>query len=190
MFIKDLYEAKRLRLADKRIYASYYNSRAAEEVRPILDKLIESPKFEARWNFKLFQSMRPTVLKQKIYQGWNYLIDYLDPDERYIKLRAACNVSQDREGICIKRVSNLGQVVFTEVQTTLASPSEKPWKMELNEFLENSDVKRLIIGELNLSKDDEDFIKRSLLENTALTGDEFLSVIKPQEIKIMRKERA
>jgi hypothetical protein len=167
--------------------APYYNQRTAIELIPILDYLILNPKKAARWNYADFPSLTADVLKLRLYSGWNYAIDYCDPEGKYMELRKSTVLTSDATGVMTKRIGTLTSCVMY-VDDEEAASTDLHWREELTNFLEDATKKTFKKGGLNLSREDQLFIQHCVTENENLTGDKFYTIVRPGDIKILRRE--
>lgn len=184
-FSRNLAEASEIR-KKRRVNNTYYNEKNALIIKQVLDRLLEDPQNVARWNWTDFTSVTQNVLKLKIYNGWNYLIDYLDPEGKYLDLRSSVQLTTDEQGLVTRRSPSIGSaIVFKELPSTPTGDST-PWRKQVVDFLEDSLQKKLVLTNLNLSKSDEEWIHSQVDQTKEITQETILCVTKPHEIKMLR----
>ena len=81
--------------------APYYNTKAAIEMRVVLDKMFE----DSGSDIKILLSQQHRTLNSmyaKINQGWNFLMDKMDQRGRYRFLRERIRIRKEENGIALR----------------------------------------------------------------------------------------
>lgn len=144
----------------------YYKEPYAKWLKNILDKMLADEKCEQDIKLKCvdYGNCSRKTLQLRIIMAWNYLIDYLDKDEVYSKLRSSVKISQSTEGWILKwkcKVDfrdNAGEAVpHTD---TVEKLDKIDWLGRLQQFIEdNKDMTKLQIREIDLSKDQQEMVR-------------------------------
>ena len=80
---------------------SYYKEDFAKELQPALDDIMVT-KEDCEFLFADYPRLNRKTLYLKIYYGWKYLMDKLDTDGRYMKLRGDTRLNLRKTGVRIR----------------------------------------------------------------------------------------
>jgi len=139
-----------LQIKHKRLTKFYYSRDYADAARRLLDKLHESGN-PIRVRPRADNSVG--TLKLQWYHGAEFLIDHLDPDDKYAELysHTKCLTFRDYIELHIKKLSAIGSI--DEITS---------WKEELSYFFENAEANQKFSRTGTFSEDDQNWIKTQL----------------------------
>jgi len=132
---------------------SYYKPRYARIVQLAIDKMLVDKK-DRVFRYEDFRYNTENTLYQKIYHGFLYLVDNLDPDLKYAKAKDDITVVRAKDGIRLELIEDLSEAkeLSNPVETTL---SKREWKTKLQDFIDNSEInQKLHIREISLTPED------------------------------------
>lgn len=139
---------------------SYFSEYHARKLISYLDQIISTDR-DLRLRFDRF-NLAPDSLYTWVTISWRYVNLFLDPTGKYFNLKEQCDITNkaEDEGVCIRRIYIIAPEIFRvadEAPSRLDKQKEeiKPWKKELQSFMENSKPNDLHNpSKLDLSTDD------------------------------------
>ena len=145
--------------------STYYKRKHAEEIIGILDDMIANRQPYEFCYADMAQWYKPETVWLKINQAVKYIIDHMDPDKRYLKLRQEIQIHRrsktgvSLEFIQINSVPNntpsliARKITKEEVETIM-------WKANIIKFVEKDKPagEQLILEDLHLLDDDRGVI--------------------------------
>lgn len=175
--IIDLATAKRPPGHSRKSATPYYKEYYARWLQPSIDKMIETRE-SIYFPYKAFcgereEIMSKTTLYARVNQSTRYLIDCLDPDNKYKAWRAIVNITRDKKrgGVVIEFIpefrnyedENGERKKFPEPQMILSKDSDAPmWRRRLDEWLESTTTTPFLKEKLCLTEQEVYDLKMEL----------------------------
>jgi hypothetical protein len=164
----------------KRARAPYYRRRFAEEIKSVIDRLLDD-KRDKIFLYASFPTLSKNSLYLKIHQAFLFLVEEMD-DEKMTYRNAKDNIAITKEstGILLTWVPN--SPALTTAEDAKDNLIRNEWKNQLDKFLEQAEQgEKLSLTGLHLTQDDLDTLDISLcqLKN-------FAYKLSPREIHVLR----
>lgn len=114
----------------------YYTPRFANELIPHLDKLLEDEDKEIVFSSKALR-VKTSSLYTRIYQGWKYLCDKMDPTGKYTSLRS--KIAIKKQGLIV-RLSRSKAASYVDLKEGAEEEAVEftGWRDELVKYVEES----------------------------------------------------
>jgi len=144
----------------------YYRQEVGMWLKKSLDLLLENEGKDISFDSKKFLSISVNTLYMRIYWGWKWLEDFLDPDGLYKRLKKATHIYKEGHRISIRWKNN----VYKTAAVTDSSPEaelipqrkdsgNKEWRSRLLKFLDEAEEgQELEEVSLSLLSEEEEFI--------------------------------
>lgn len=153
--------------------AGYYMEKYAVWLKKDLDMLLTRPKTQVCIYKCSTYHLSRRSLQNRIMQAWNYLIDYLDENKKYADLRTQVMVELHSEGVALSWKKEKGLVV----EGSILAPEfreekidqEAPWKIAIDNFLENAKENDKMDIRVNITQEDVDWLTNEYLVGMADT---------------------
>jgi len=162
---------------DVRSNVPYYKEIWARELLPLLDAMLVDGQ-DKEVLFSSYPALKKRTLYAKINQSWLYILDHLDPEQKYVRQRATCEARITKTGIKffilnpdaskpLEFVSVGKDNGYVDVQNKIAQILQ-------DEFPTMKDFEFRQIRGVTLSLDEVALLEASVasMENLAFTADE------------------
>lgn len=116
----------------------YYNEGFAKQLIPFLDKLMESEN-DITFPYAKFPNYEKTTLRSRIDQSFRYVVEHLDPDLKYLNLRAHTIIKMESNGVTLRHDKNeIKRHVDLAIagEEVIAPDITHAWKRPLYDWLE------------------------------------------------------
>lgn len=176
-------EKSEFRKKRARVLGSYYKREAALELIPTLDAMIDDKKAK-RFRYERFAHLSKKSLYLKINQSWLFIIDYMDDDKRYLKLRQQTKISEDKDiGVTILFRAPGGEAGMVAESPEDGETSFTPkWRKDLEKYIKEGKADEMFHKKnLALTAEDIDWVYSSL---GGLDGIVFK--VNPREIRVIK----
>lgn len=145
----------------------YFKTRYAEELRIILDKMIETRQ-DIEYSYADFPRMSRSSLYQRVNQAKRFLLQELDPDKKYFNFCEIVAITREKTGIRLSIPDDLRDPNTPYVGRVVVPKSEQnEWQDKLDLFLENlpnlADGASFFEKKLSLSEDQIQALEASLM---------------------------
>lgn len=174
----------------RRSNASYYKQSFAEEIKVLIDGMLESRKdIILRYSSYCLPDVRNGISKNTLYlrvnQSVKFLLDKLDPDGKYMAWYRAVKIKITPAGIEIRfgeesRNSKLIPMVYEEIVT---QREDAEWRKDMENWLESTDVRPFVRKHLALSNEEVEKLQSELGELKGIAAS-----VKNESISIIRDE--
>lgn len=166
---------------------SYYRERFALELKVVVDKMMEDG-IPMEYSYEDFCTGKDAVTKNtlylKIHQAKMFLIDNLDPDNKYKQFLAKSNfaITRERSGIRLSITTDLTKSISTPSPVSMDEKVEE-WKVKVDKYLEEATVDTPALHLTGLSLSQEEILG---LNESMVTVPDVLAVVTHKEIKIKK----
>lgn len=114
----------------------YYREAFAKQLIPFLDRIIAT-NTDITFPYNKYPSYKPSTLRARIDQSFRYVIEHLDPDLKYLDLKAHVTISVEELGVSIRHDKNVirlhGDLVAEDIVPREVTHT---WKQPLYDWLE------------------------------------------------------
>lgn len=125
----------------------YYNEKFALELKGVLDEYAVD-RIPREFRYDDFQVAQQTM-RQRIYQSWQYLIEHLDPDGKYLSLRNNTFIRPVKSGLQLRPVPQ-AKLLVSKVTNEPNGPSD--YKQRVHDFVTEAPIgSKLELKNLDLS---------------------------------------
>jgi hypothetical protein len=150
-------EEKKLLADERRLFRMpYYRKKYGDAIKPTLDSMIQNETLDAKFEFSLFQRLKPATLLQMLHQGMQYLCDKEDPTGEYRRFRSKIEIKRLGTCILVRRKSVVDEVDLKPSMVTSEVLDAYGWKADLEKFLDEAEpgtklmLKNLALDELEI----------------------------------------
>lgn len=170
----------------RRASLSYYNEDYAMQLKPYLNRMIESdctapiefPKHK-------YPGTALRTIYLRVYQAWQYLRDHDAEKAKYIELWGKCQITQPRTGIrIIAKKSRHDELTLVGVEIEEKLDDILPLLNEIETAITTQVSQKTIVFEknkLSLSPESIEKIRDSMLDVEGITA-----IVEPNRIKILK----
>lgn len=151
---------------------TYYKKHFAEELRFVLDAIAEDQK-DRIYYYTKFPNYTKSTLEMKIRQSWHYLMDNMDPDNKYKLLWSKVQIAEDKNktGIRLKVLKNAvsaADVVMPDVVEDETKAFD--WRPDLDKYLMEAPSGAMFKRDVNLM---DETVENLIANLSQLEGIEF-----------------
>lgn len=167
--------------------ATYYREKFALEVKLLLDEFLAAPVLQPQLFDERDFNLSKSSLYMRIYHGWKYLCDFLDPDGVYKQLRNRYEIKRHDAGVLLELRGNIAHTGIAKLAHEIKESVEE-WKSKLYEYLETGKIGEKFEIQNILLSDDEVGELQLMFESTPhlyfdISNTHIKMVKMPQEIE-------
>jgi len=170
----------------------YYNETYARWLKPDLDILLAQPEDKRRsiiYKHIVWKCSKRTI-QTRISQAWLYIMDNLDPDKKYCKLRTMMEVRVQMDGLLINWKNSIcKQQSFIDLSDsplrgeTFDVPEQKAkWRKDIDEWIESSKKGDKLEIDVSLTQEERDWLDEVYLKDLKT---KFASIISSVRLELL-----
>jgi|ERR1700719_4861 len=165
----------------RRSYASYYKESYAKWLQKDIDEMMvdRQPRI---YRYDMWPSVSKNSLYLRVNQATAYLLDNLDPEQKYKKFFSELKCKKEPDGIALRLDIVIEGKTSPQAEKFIGASDKPAWKIKMDDWIEDSTREEPFFkGGLLLSPEE---IKQLELE---LDGSGILYSITSREIKLIKQ---